>query len=122
MNTCEWGGCSDAAAPGMSTGYRLCPFHTAKAYATLRAAEDAAERVHVMQVSNLPIEVDTVEPKRSRPLGHKVPPIVFAIVVLCTVAFPFRWPLSHVALMFIMFLVLVGWWGWIWGFGKSSRT
>jgi len=41
--------------------------------------------------------------------------------VLCTVAFPFRWPLSHIALMFIMFLVLVAWWGWIWGFGRPTR-
>jgi hypothetical protein len=114
MTACDWEGCTTAAFPEATiTGHHLCEYHLAQAYATVR---DATRRLQAPQMA-------PQDPTRAarRPLGVVVPPIVLALVVLCTVAFPFRWPLSHVALMFILFLVLVGWWGWIWGFGRPTR-
>jgi TRAP-type mannitol/chloroaromatic compound transport system permease large subunit len=115
MTACDWEGCTTAALPmATSTGHHLCEYHIAQATAIVR---DATYRLQTGQQS--PPQAPTRAARR--PLGVVVPPIVLALVVLCTVAFPFRWPLSHVALMFIMFLVLVAWWGWIWGFGRPTR-
>lgn len=114
MSTCDWEGCTTAALPiATSTGHHLCPLHLAQATAVVR---DATRRLGA-----IPADVVMAEPKTKRPLGRKVPPIIFALVVLCTLVFPFRWPLSHLAFAFIMVLVIVAWWGWIWGFGKPTR-
>lgn len=126
MHHCMWweGPCAARPLPTpTSTGHYLCEQHIALATARMRDATATMERATaVMPPTIAPLAPTSRSAGRKRPLGRTVPPIIFALVLICTAVFPFRFPLSHLTFMFFGFLTFAAWWGWVWGMGKGRQV